>query len=112
MDYTERVEGFQIRDVVYFGKPPKDAPIKYDIVKWCQHDRPFMAHVFENGMDCGEKEITESCYSVAFLEWDAHDACFELRSVGMRFVEAKPSEAVMDLILDFCKSHQEVDEDG
>ena len=112
MDYTERVEGFQIRDVTYLGRPPKNAPITYDIVKWNKYDKPQRARVIQNGVDCGELDVTEYCYSVAFLEWDAHEKWFELKSVGMRFVEAKPSEAVMDMILDFCKSHREVDEDG
>lgn len=34
--YTERFEGLQIRDPVYIGSKPANAPISYDIVKFVQ----------------------------------------------------------------------------
>ena len=37
MNYTDRVEGFQICDPTYIGLPPKGTPPQYDIVKWEQH---------------------------------------------------------------------------
>ena len=33
MNYTGRIDGFQIRDVTYIGLPPKSTPPQYDIVK-------------------------------------------------------------------------------
>ena len=106
IEYTERIEGFQIRDVSYFGKPPVDAPPTFDIVKWFPEKNPHVGtvlHQTENGKWIAREEmITEHCYSVGFLEWDAHELDFQFRSVGLRWLEEKPSEAVVDMILKFC----------
>ena len=99
MDYTDRIDGYQIRDVIYFGKTPENAPIKFDVVKWVQTE-PFEAY----NMRTGKKEThTEYCYSVAFLEWDSHEPQFELHSVGLRWLEERPSEAVIEMVLQFCE---------
>ena len=98
--YTPRVDGFQIRDVVYFGRPPKSEPIKYDIVKWYKLDEPI--EVIDSRT--GEKKMQdEFCYSVAFLEWNEHEPCFELRGVGIRLLESGLTQAATDMILDFCE---------
>lgn len=109
-EYTDRVDGFQIRDIAYFGKPPIDAPIRFDIVKWVQEEKPHIGTVYRS-TDSGdwiakEEIITEYCYSVGMLEWNSHEPCFEFKSVGLRWLEAKPSNAVVDMILDFCNQKE------
>lgn len=97
--YTPRVCGFQIRDVVYLGRPPKDAPIKYDIVKWKQCEPHEVI-----SLETGEPRImSEFCYSVGTLEWNAHEPCFEFRSIGLRWLEEDVPGEVIDMILDFCE---------
>ena len=43
MNYTDRIDGYQIRDVTYIDMPPKNVPIEYDIVKWAKLDKPYEA---------------------------------------------------------------------
>ena len=43
MNYTGRIDGFQIRDVTYIGLPPQSTPPQYDIVKWVKADKPYEA---------------------------------------------------------------------
>lgn len=114
-DYTDRIEGFQIRDIAYFGKPPIDAPIRFDIVKWVQEKNPHIGTVCRltdsGNWTAKEELITEFCYSVGTLEWDSCETCFDFKSVGLRWLEAKPSNAVVDMILDFCKrKEKEIDD--
>lgn len=104
MNYTKRVEEYQIRDVTYLGMPPKDAPIEYDIVKWAKPDKPYEAFSLDTKTNEMTKElITEYCYSVGRLVWDKRESCFEFESIGLRWLEAKPSEAVVDMILEFAE---------
>ena len=104
MNYTERIDGYQIRDVTYIGMPPKDAPIEYDIVKWAKPDKPYEALSWDTKKnEMTKKLITEYCYSVGRLVWDKHESCFGFESVGLRWLEAKPSEAVVDMILEFAE---------
>lgn len=99
MNYTERVDGFQIRDICYIGLPPKDSPPRYDIVKWEIADPPFEALDLETGK---RKMVTEYSYTVATLEWNSKEPCFEFSSCGLRWLEAKPAQPVIDMILDFA----------
>lgn len=41
-------------------------PKRFELVKWYEH---------------------EHCFVVAWLEWNAKEPCFELKSVGLRLVE-------------------------
>ena len=84
--YTDRYEGYQIRDINYLGEPPKDAPIAFDIVKWYKD--------YSLG--------TELCYSVANLVFNPKEPCFELKSIGIRWLEAHPSEMVEDWLIKWC----------
>lgn len=102
MKYTERVNGFQITDPTYLGRPPKDTPIRYDIVKWVKYPEPVKAVVIEEGKSKGIQEVSEYCYVVGQLEWDKKDGGFDFRSIGMRWLEAKPDEAVVQMVLDFA----------
>ena len=114
MEYTERIDGFQIRDVSYFGKPPENAPIQFDIVKWVE-EKPQMMTVFRevNGKwTASEELVSEHCYSVGFLEWDSHEPQFVFRSVGLRWLKENPSKAVIEMILKFCEEKKKEIEDS
>lgn len=100
MNYTERIEGYQIRDVTYIGLPPADTPPRYDIVKWAVADPPYEALDISTGK---RKMVTEHCYSVGTLVWNRKEPCFEFESVGLRWLEEKPSEAVVDMVLKFAE---------
>ena len=100
MNYTERIEGYQIRDVTYIGLPPADTPPKYDIVKWVGVDPPYEALDMSTGK---RKLVTEYCYTVGTLVWNKKEPCFEFQSCGLRWLEKKPSEAVVDMVLKFAE---------
>ena len=57
---------FEIRQYTDFNPSNK---LKYELIKWYEHD--------------GKRY----CYTVAFIEWDEDEPCWEFRSVGMRFIE-------------------------
>ena len=102
MNYTERIEGYQIRDVTYIGLPPADTPPKYDIVKWVVvvADPPYEAL----NITTGKREmVTEYCYTVGTLVWNKKEPCFEFESCGLRWLEEKPSEAVVDMVWKFAE---------
>jgi hypothetical protein len=108
MDYTDRVDGYQIRDVVYLGRPPADAPLKFSIDKWVPEE-PHMGIVYDivdGRFVPEEKMITEHCYSVGCLEWDDREPQFVFRSYGLRWLEEAPSRAVINMILAFCKQKE------
>lgn len=99
MNYTERVDGFQITDVTYIGLPPEGTAPTYAVVKWYK-TKPMPAL----NMDTGEITMSnEFCCVVAHLIWDKKEPCFDLHSVGLRWLEEKPTEAVRQMILDFCE---------
>lgn len=87
-EYTEKFEGFQIRDINYVGGAPDNAPIKFDVVVWKKNEY--------------NDEPKEYCYSVANLIYDEKEPGFELRSVGMRWVDAHPSTRVENWIKAWC----------
>ena len=119
MNYTPRVCGYQIKDVTYVGLPPKGTPPRFDIVKWNQYDAPKLVHCFEKSSDgswadLGMQERTEYCFVVGVLEWNAHEPCFEFRSIGTRWLEENPPQEVVEMVLRFAKEkgkELEADED-
>ena len=98
-NYTDIVDGYQIRDVTYIGLPPKDTPPTFDIVKHVDCE-PFEAVNMETGK---RQTYTHYTYSVAFLRWDAHEDWWRFEPVGTRWLEDKPSETVIDMVLKFCE---------
>lgn len=52
-------------------------PKRFEIVKWYDHE-PYIH---------GTSTSTRSCYTVAWLTWNAKEPCFELASVGLRLVK-------------------------
>ena len=104
-EYTDRFQGFQIRDCNYIGEPPTDIPPTFDIIKWEQYDEPTKV----TNLRTGKKEIrTEYCYSVGHLVYDKREPCFRLQSVGLRWLEVHPDEDVENWILAWCK-HKEIE---
>lgn len=99
MNYTDRVDDFQIRDVNYIGLPPKNTPPQYDIVKWVQTE-PRKVISWET---MKEETVTEYCYSVAHLVWNRKETCFEFQSVGLRWLEANATKNVIDMVLMFAE---------
>lgn len=100
-EYTERYKGFQIRDVTYLGEPPTNIPPTFDVVKWESYDTPIEAIDLLNGKR--KKAYTEYCYSVGNLVYNPKEPCFEFKSCGLRWLEAKPDEDVMNWILKWCE---------
>ena len=50
------------------------------------------------------KEIKDRfCYTVAWLEWDSHESCFDFNSWGLRWLECAPTERVIQMILKFAE---------
>lgn len=102
-EYTPIVDGFQIRDIVYIGTEPFPEDQSnlhgFDIVKWEECDPHEMIDEITNK----RKVITKFCYSVGFLDWDEKESCFDFRSVGLRWLEANPTEKVIQMIIMFCK---------
>lgn len=108
MNYTERVDGFQITDPSFLpGHEPKVPSLQYDIVKW-EQDEPFEAY----DMNTGEKKIcTEYCYVVAVLKWDCKEPAMDFRSIGMRWFEANPTPAAIEMVNKFVEEKsRELDE--
>lgn len=90
-EYTDRFQGFQIRDCNYIGEPPTDEPPTFDVVKWDEHVLPIVTTDFKTG----EKEAkTEFCYSVGRLVYNRKEPCFNFKSIGLRWLEEHPSEEV------------------
>jgi len=80
--YTEIFEGFQIRDVLNLNGDKID-PYVFDVVKW-------------------EKD-NSVCYSVAHLEYDKKEVDFELKSIGLKWLESHPSKAVENWVILWCR---------
>lgn len=97
--YTKIIDEFQIRDVVYIGEPPNNTPPKFGIVKWVDCE-PHEAMNLKTGKN---EIITRYCYTVAFLEWNPKEPCFEFKSVGLRWLRSGASEDVVKMILDFAE---------
>ena len=98
--YTDRVDGFQIADPTYIGLPPAGTPPTFDVVKWFQYDEPVRAIDMYSGE---EKEVSEGCIVVAVLTWNRKEDSFDFRSILMRWLEEKPTEAVVRMVLDFAE---------
>ena len=59
-------------------------PKKWDVVKWCKREEPISVY----DLDLGEYKMSDTyCFSVASLEWNEKEPCWEMSSVGTRFLE-------------------------
>lgn len=77
-----KFKDFEIRPTCFLNghKDPK----RWDVVKWEKHDNPIQVTEWETG----KKKMQDTfCFSVAFLEWNDKESCWEMRSVGTRFLE-------------------------
>lgn len=73
---------FEIRPTIFLDG--HNDPKRWDVVKWVKRDKP--REIFN--LSTGKKEMSEKyCFSVASLEWNENEPCWEFRSVGPRFLE-------------------------
>lgn len=97
-EYTDIYKGFQIRDCSYLGKPPENDKYHFDIVKWETHEPDEVV----DGIT-GEKRLSSrNCCSVATLIYNPKEPDFELKSVGLRWLEEHPDSDVEEWILKWC----------
>lgn len=76
-----KFKDFEIRPTAFIDGHTD--PKKWDVVKWKKHDPIGVLN-----LKTGEHEmLTESCFSVAQLEWNDKEPCWEMRSVGPRFLQ-------------------------
>ena len=97
MNYTERVDGFQICDITWLVPPDNSHPLRFDVVKWYEHE-PEMQRSLVTGES---RMVTENCCSVGTLGYNRKEGCFDFKSVGMRWIDAHPTRKVEDMLLDF-----------
>lgn len=77
-----RFKDFEIRPTCFLDGHTD--PKKWDVVKWVTREKP--TEVFD--LELGKKKLSDTfCFSVALLEWNEKEPCWEFRSVGTRFLE-------------------------
>ena len=77
-----KFKDFEIRPTCFLDghKDPK----RWDIVKWEKHEKPMEVTDWETG----KKKMQDTfCFSVATVEWNEKEPCWEFRSYGTRFLE-------------------------
>ena len=58
-------------------------PKIWEVVKWCRCEPGEVIDV-----EAGKKKISDAyCFVIAFLEWNEKEPCWEMHSVGTRFLE-------------------------
>lgn len=73
---------FEIRDISYIGDKPSSRPkYEYDLVCWDKDN--------------------SNCWSIATLWYNEKEPCFELTSVGLRYLEYS-TEALNKWLLQWC----------
>lgn len=103
MDYTPILDNIQIRDMVYLciedeEKNKNNPPKEFDVVQWHEINSIETINMTTNNMT-----TKKYCYSLGKLVWDAKEECFDFNSCGLRWLEAKPSERAIDMIIGFCE---------
>lgn len=77
-----RFKDFEIRPTCFLDGHTD--PKQWDVVKWCKREKA--VRVFDIGL--GEYKMSDTyCFSVAHIEWNEKEPCWEFRSVGTRFLE-------------------------
>ena len=93
-----KFKDFEIRDVTYLCEPPKNRPIKFDLVKWQEHE-PYEVTDWQTG----EKKLnTKNCFSIATLWWNNKEPCFEFESIGLRYLEHR-EDGLEEWLLKWCE---------
>lgn len=76
-----RFKDFEIRPANFLDGHTD--PKLWDVVKW---EKTEPREVIDGRT--GQKRMSDKyCFSIAFIEWDAKEECWEFRSVGKRFLE-------------------------
>ena len=102
-----RFKDFEIRP--YTDWDGSRSPDKYEIVKWYKTDEPIEVL----NARTNKKEMQDTfCYMIAFIDYNPKEPCWELRSVGTRFLEDYENglcEFVRSFIkvLDVCKENED-----
>ena len=77
-----KFKDFEIRPTIFLDGHTD--PKRWDIVKWAKHDKPMEVTDWETG----EKKMQDKfCFSIATVEWNEKDPCWEFQSYGTRFLE-------------------------
>ena len=93
-----KFKDFEIQDVTYFGEPPKNKPIEFNLVKWQEHE-PYEV----TDLKTGEKKIsTRNCFAIGKLWWNDHEPCFEFKSYGLRYLEYR-EDGLEEWLLKWCE---------
>lgn len=98
--YTDEWNGFQFRAPVYIDG--HFDPYKFDLVLWQEH-KPYEVVDSYSGK---RKMCSRSCFSVAQLDWDTKDHCFDFRSIGLRYLQYR-IDGLEKFIMDFCESMED-----
>ena len=99
MEYTNRWNDFQIRDVVYFGNPPTDDRYeRYDVVKWYKYDEPVKCYDLEKN---DYVLHSEGCCSIGNLIWDKEECSMSFESCGTRYFK-EYIDGLNEWLLNFC----------
>ena len=102
-----RFKDFEIRP--YTGWDGKDSPDLYEVVKWYKTEKPMKV----TNAETGEESMKDTfCYVLAFLKWDSHEPCWQLKSVGMRFADDYENGlcefvSAYAKMLDVCKGYED-----
>lgn len=95
--YTDEWNGFQFRAPIYLDGHFE--PYKFDLVLWQDHKPYEVVDIYT-----GKKKMSNrSCFSVAQLNWDTKDHCFDFRSIGLRYLQYR-IDGLEKFILDFCET--------
>ena len=77
-----RFKDFEIRPATFLDR--QTDPKKWHLVKWCKRSKP--ERVYD--LSLGEYKMSDTyCFTVAAIEWDENEPCWEFRSFGTRFLE-------------------------
>lgn len=76
-----RFKDFEIRPACFLDGHTD--PKLWDVVKWVKHE----PYEVIDGRTGKKKTSDMHCFSIAFIEWNEEEPCWEFRSVGTRFLE-------------------------
>ena len=76
-----KFKDFEIRPIRFIDG--HTYPEIWEVVKWCRCEPREVIDV-----ETGKKKISDTyCFVIAFLEWNEKESCWEMSSVGTRFLE-------------------------
>lgn len=96
--FPPRTDGIEIRWPTYLD-PNRDLTKerKFDIVKWEYHSPRLVFDIRQNK----HVPVTESCYSIATLEWNEKDKWFDTTTCGTRLLETELTPVARGMLSQF-----------